>query len=570
MAGAPSQRAASDHRERRTGARPLRLIERRVGLLFAIFALALALVLGRAAWIQAVRGDELRADARSQQIEEVEIPAKRGSIFDRRGRELAVSEPAATIFATPYLLDDPAEAARRLAKAIDVSPGEVLETIADRDAGFAYVARDVDLAAADRVRELEIEGVGIIPDSRRIYPQGPLAAQVVGAVGTEEQGLYGLEASSEDSLRGAVGKIEVTKDGLGEEIERNTQSTVEQGRDLRLTIDARLQAGVEEVLNDVGERYSPAGATAILMDPRTSEILALANWPEADPANAANEPEEGFRNRATAFTYEPGSTFKAFTVAGALSEGIVNQNTVFDLPSTLQVADREIEEATPRPPVSLTVAQILAQSSNVGAVKIGLELGAERFDRWVRRFGFGKAGGADIPTEQGIVPRPDQYSGSSMGNLPIGQGLSVTPLQMASGYAAIANGGILRQPSLILDENPGAKSGRRILSEKTAAGLSQMLEGVLAPGGTAAAVSVPGYSLAGKTGTAEKVVDGAYSETDFVSSFVGFAPAERPRLLAAVVVDEPSAGVYSGSAVAAPAFGQIMGFALPELGVEQR
>ncbi len=551
----------------------MKLIERRVGLLFAIFVLAFALVLGRAAWIQAVQGDELRADARSQQIEEVEIPAKRGSIFDRRGRELAVSEPAATIFATPYLLDDPAEASRQLAKAIDVSPGDVLETIADRDAGFAYVARDVDLAAADRVQELEIEGVGIIPDSRRIYPQGPLAAQVVGAVGTEEQGLYGLEASREEALRGTVGKIEVTKDGLGAEIERNTQSTVEQGRDLRLTIDARLQAGVEEILKDVGERYSPAGATAILMDPSTSEVLALANWPEADPANAANEPEEAFRNRATAFTYEPGSTFKAFTVGGALSEGIVNRNTVFDLPSTLQVADREIEEAVARPPISLNVAQILAQSSNVGAVKIGLQLGAKRFDRWVRRFGFGKAGGADIPSEQGIVPRPEDYSGSSMGNLPIGQGLSVTPLQMASAYAAIANGGTLREPSLILDETPaapGARSGQRILTEKTAAGLSEMLEGVLAPGGTAAAVSVPGYSLAGKTGTAEKVVDGVYSETAFVSSFIGFAPAERPRLLAAVVVDEPSGGVYSGSEVAAPAFGQIMAFALPELGVEQR
>jgi cell division protein FtsI/penicillin-binding protein 2 len=547
----------------------MKLIERRVGLLSALFLLAFALVLGRAAWIQAVQGGELRADARNQQLEVVEIPADRGSILDRRGRELAVSEPAATIFATPNLLDDPVSAAKRLAKALDRSPREVLNAIADRESGFAYVARDVDLVAAERVRELGIEGVGIIPDSRRVYPQGPLAAQLVGAVGTEEQGLYGLEASSEDLLKGVAGKIEVTKDGLGEEIERNTQSTVESGRDLTLTIDARLQAGVEEVLNDVGERYEPAGATAILMDPQTSEVLALANWPEADPANAANEPAESFRNRATAFTYEPGSTFKAFTVGAALSDDVVKGDTVFDLPSTLQVADREIEEAVARPPISLNVAQILAQSSNVGAVKIGLKLGAKRFDRWVHRFGFGKAG-ADIPSEQGIVPRHEEYSGSSMGNLPIGQGLSVTPLQMISGYAAIANGGVFREPSLLLDKTQGPRPGRRILTEKTAAGLSEMLEGVFAPGGTAASVSVPGYSLAGKTGTAEKVVDGVYSETDFVASFIGFAPAKRPRLVVAVVVDEPAGGVYSGSEVAAPAFGQIMSFALPELGVEQR
>ena len=545
------------------------LIERRVGLLFALFVIAFALVLGRAAWIQAVRGGELSADARSQQVEAIDVPAERGSIFDRRGRELAVSETAATIFATPYQLDDPAAAARRISKALEMPAADVLEAISDRNSGFAYVARDVSLGAAERVRELGIEGVGVIPDSRRVYPQGPLAAQLVGAVGTDEEGIYGLEASQEETLRGTPGKVEVINDGLGEEIERDIQATVEPGRDISLTIDARLQAGVEQVLSDLGETHSPAGATAIVMDPGTSEVLALANWPPANPEDAGSEPEEAFRNRATAFTYEPGSTFKAFTVAGALSEGVVDPGTVFDLPPTIQVADREIGEAHDRGPISLSVAEILAQSSNVGAVKIGLELGPERFDRWVRRFGFGKAGGVDIPSEQGVVPRPEDYSGSSMGNLPIGQGLSVTPLQMAAGYAAIANGGTFRTPRLLLDDTAQAARGRRVLTKGTAASLSRMLEGVLAPGGTAASVSVPGYSLAGKTGTAEKVVDGVYSETAFISSFVGFAPAERPRLLAAVVVDEPE-GVYSGSEVAAPAFGKIMSFALPELGVEPR
>ena len=539
----------------------MKLIERRIGLLFAVFVLAFVVVLGRAAWLQAVRGGELSADAHAQQTETIEVPSRRGAILDREGRELAVSEEAASVYATPYQLEDPAKAAQRLAEALDRPVEEILAAVSDRDSGFAYVARDVDLVAAQRVRRLGIEGVGVLPDSRRIYPEGELAAQVVGAVGTDEQGLYGLEAARDASLRGADGEVEVVRDALGDEIERDILAAAETGEDLRLTIDTELQAGAEQVLADVGERFSPAGATAILMDPRNGELLALANWPQADPTDPGSQPEEVFRDLAASYTYEPGSTFKAFTVAGALSEGRVAPDTVFDLPPTLQVADRTIEEAHERGPVSLTVTDILAQSSNVGAVEVGLELGATRFDRWVRRFGFGRPTGSGLPGEEaGIVPAPDDYSGSSMGNLPIGQGLSVTPLQMAAAYAAIANGGILNEPRLIRGEERGPS--RRVLSRGVAASLTDMLEGVLEPGGTASEVAVPGYTLAGKTGTAEKAIDGGYSESAFVGSFVGYAPAEDPRLLAAIVVDEPQ-GSYYGSDVAAPAFGQLMGFALP-------
>jgi cell division protein FtsI/penicillin-binding protein 2 len=546
------------------------LIERRIGLLFALFALALCVVVARASWLQGVRGSELRSDAQSQQTETVTVPGSRGSILDRNGTELAVSEDAATIYATPYQVEDPPKAAQKLGDVLDQDPDEILELLSKPDSGFEYIARKVDLPTAERVRKLKLAGVGVLADSRRDYPQGELASQVIGSVGTDNNGLTGLEASYEEELHGTEGEREIVRDALGVEIERDTLQAAETGTDLRLTIDANLQARTEEVLAGIAETYDPKGATAIVMNPQTSEVLALANYPAADPSDPGSATPQELANRATGYTYEPGSTFKAFTVAGALEEGIVTPETQFDLPPTIQVADRVIEESHPRGYVTLSVADILAQSSNVGAVKIGLETGAERFDHWVREFGFGAPTGIDFPgEEQGIVLEPSQYSGSTMGNLPIGQGLSVTPIQMATAYAALANGGILREPRVITEvggEPVDAPEGERIISRDTAAKVREMLEGVLAPGGTASEVSVPGYTLAGKTGTAQKVVDGTYSETQFVASFVGFAPAENPQLLVSVAVDEPK-GDHAGGTVAAPAFGEIARFALPYLGI---
>jgi cell division protein FtsI (penicillin-binding protein 3) len=548
----------------------VRLIERRIGLLFAVFLLALVVVIGRAAWIQGVKGGQLSADAQSQQSETLTVPAQRGAILDRNGNDLAVSEDAATIFATPYQVKDPEKASRQLARVLSLDPDDVLRSLADRDSGFAYIAHKVDLPTAQRVRELHIAGIGTIPDSRRVYPQGDLASQVVGAVGTDNNGLTGLEAADDDLLGGTDGEREIVRDALGQELERDTVTQARAGESIRLTIDASLQAEVEKVLGELAQTYQPKGATAIVMNPRNAQVLAMANYPSYDPSDPGAATPQELQNRATGYTFEPGSTFKAFTVAGALEQHLVTPDTTFALPPTIQVADRVIEESHARGPVSLTVAQILAQSSNVGAVKIGLELGADRFDKWVRRFGFGKPTGIDFPGEErGIVLRPDEYSGSTMGNLPIGQGLSVTPMQMAAAYSAIANGGILRRPSLILDEGGERVSeprGHRIIGSETAAEVRKMLEGVLAPGGTASEVSIPGYTLAGKTGTAQKVVDGTYSDTRFVASFIGFAPAMNPKLLVSVVVDEPQGDYYGGS-VAAPAFGEIATYALPHLGI---
>jgi cell division protein FtsI/penicillin-binding protein 2 len=345
------------------------------------------------------------------------------------------------------------------------------------------------------------------------------------------------------------------------------------GKDVQLTIDAGLQQKVESVLQGVGEVYRPKGATAIVMDPRTSEVLALANWPRVDANDIAGAPPYATQDRAVGFTYEPGSTFKAITVAGALQDGAVTPDTPIAVPSQFTLFDRTLHDAEAHGDETLTVADVLKQSSNIGAVKIALTIGARRFSQWVSSFGFGQPTGVDLPGEErGIVPTHKQYSGTSILNLPIGQGQSVTPMQMMAAYAAIADGGILRPPRVVREVG-GAPvrepAGRRVISQQTAASVRDMLRGVLAAGGTGSEAAIAGYDLAGKTGTASKIdpATGQYSDTRYVASFMGFAPASDPQLLVAVVVDEPQGAIYGGQ-VAAPAFQKIVAFALPYLGIK--
>jgi cell division protein FtsI (penicillin-binding protein 3) len=547
----------------------MRLVARRIGLLFAASFLCFAVILGRALWIQGVRGGALASQAIGQQTELVTVPGLRGRVLDRRGGALAVSEDAASIYATPYQVKDPGRTASRLAPLLDVSSAQLLKELTAKG-GFSYLARKVDVPTAERIKRMKLPGVGALPDSRRTYPQGDLAAQVIGAVGTDNRGLSGLEAGEQRVLGGSDGEEKVVKDALGEPIRLETVRPASDGEDIKTTLDSAIQARTEQVLTGVGATYAPKGATAIVMDPRNAQVLAMANWPAVDLGDLAGADPANLQNQATGFTYEPGSTFKAFTVAGALEDHVVTPDTMFHLEPSIQVADRTITDAEDRGPVDLTVSQILAQSSNVGAVTIGLKLGATKFSRWVSRFGFGHQTGIQYPGEErGIVPSYQDYSGSSIGNLPMGQGLSVTPVQMVAAYAAIANGGILRRPQLLerVDGEPVKEPrGRRVIGPRVAAELRQMLEGVLAPGGTASEVTVPGYTLAGKTGTAQVAENGGYSETKFVASFIGFAPAANPRLLIAVIVDQPQGDIYGGS-VAAPAFGEIASFALPYLGI---
>jgi cell division protein FtsI (penicillin-binding protein 3) len=540
----------------------MKLVERRIGLLFALFLLLLGAATARAAWLGTVKSDSLGERAVQQQVEDLEVPARRGTILDRHGKELAVSEDAITVFAHPFLIDDPAAVAARLAPLVGRTEQELLEKLSDRDSGFVYLRRKMDASLGHEIEELGIEGIDTVIEPKRSYPQGHLAAQVLGMVGTDNMGLSGLEYRHEERLGGDDGRRRLVKDALGEPVSLIETERAEPGEDLRLTLDSAIQERVEAVLSEVGQTYRPAGATALVMDPRSGAILALANWPRVDANNVAGSPAYATQNRAIQFNYEPGSTFKAFTVAGALEDGLIDPGTPFQVPPTIQVADREIGEAHDGGGGTLTTADILARSSNVGTVMIGLKLGVERFDRWVRRFGFSKPTGVDLPGEnQGIVLDVDEYSGSSIGNMPIGQGISVTPIQMASAFTAIANGGVKRRPYIVA----GSRApGKRVLSRRTAEEVSRMLEGVLAAGGTAAEASVDGYTLAGKTGTAEKAENGTYSKTDFVASFIGYAPARNPRLLVSVMVDEPRGDIYGGT-VAAPAFERIMEFALPYL-----
>ena len=425
----------------------MRGIDRRLGVLFCGFLLIFSFAVARSFWLQGVRGGTLRAEAHSQQVTEVTVPGQRGRVLDRNGKVLASSEDAADVIATPYQVKNPAQTALRLHDLLGVPTPDLVSKLADRSSGFEYLARKVDADTAATIKNLNIAGVSTVPTSRRLYPQGELAAQVIGAVGMDNQGLTGLEHSENDTLGGANGEQDVVHDAMGRPLRMDTVKPASVGEDIQTTIDAAIQGKTEEALSQAAEQYGAKGATAIVMNPNTGEVLAMANWPGFDPSDLQDATPDELENRATGFTYEPGSTFKAFTVASALSDHVVTPNSSFYLPPEIRVYDRTIGEAHERGAITLTTAQILAQSSNVGAVTIGMKEGATRFSQWINRFGFGRPTGLDYPGEErGIVPELKDYSGSTMGNLPIGQGLAVTPMQIATAYAAIANGGTCGAP----------------------------------------------------------------------------------------------------------------------------
>jgi cell division protein FtsI (penicillin-binding protein 3) len=547
-------------------------LQQRIGWIFALFLGLLVLAAARTAYLGVIRGGALRRAASTQQLTDEKVIAPRGTIFDRNGVELAVSEPAMDMSADPYLLTNPLATAHELAPLLGQSEAEVLHKLSERT-GFVYLARALPSERARSILALRVPGVTGTPVMRRVYPRGPLAAQVLGAVGTEGGGLAGVEYSQNTALAGRPGERRVVSDAIGQPVSITETHQVDPGAPVQLTLDANVQQRTEDVLAAVARVFQPKDATAIVMDPNSGAILALANWPQVNANDLSAAPPGALTDGGVSFDYEPGSTFKAVAVSGALQEGLVTPSTPFNIPDQIKVADRTIHDDTEHPEETLTTAQILARSSNVGAIKIGALEGPSTFNYWVHRFGFGSPTGVDLPgEEQGLVLAPSHYSGSSMGNLPIGQGELVTPMQMATAYSAIANGGILRPPHIVAAVGGRPQpdpAGHRVVSQATAAALRGMLEGVLAPGGTASEVSIPGYALAGKTGTASKIdpTTKEYSKTAYVASFIGFAPASDPKLLCAVVVDEPHTGSIYGGAVAAPAFGQIMSFALPYLGI---
>jgi cell division protein FtsI (penicillin-binding protein 3) len=547
-----------------------RVANRRIRLLAALFAFVFAIAVARAGWLQAIRAQALTKLGTNQHRETVDVPAHRGTIYDRLGFELALGSPATTVYANPRQISDPKTVAIAAARALDLDPDKLYPLLADQSHGFVYVQRQADPEKAQALQSEHIVGLGFYPEEKRIYPQGRVGASVVGYAGVDNRGLAGLELSLDRGLTGKDGEKTIVKDPFGRTLEVVDSKPRTDGRDVYLTIDHTLQGQVERVLNETVGRWSAKSASAVVMDPRTGGILALAVAPGYDANKFPAVSDDRKRNRAVTDTYEPGSTFKVVTITGALETGQVTPETEFMLPYQIQVADRKIHDAEPRGTQTMSVHQILARSSNVGVVTIAEALGKERIFRWIQRFGFGRRTGIEFPGEtRGILVPPARWSGSTIGNVPIGQGIAVTPLQMVAAYGAIANKGIWVRPHLVekvSGEGAAAPERRRIMSTQTAVEVRKMLREVVAEGsGTAA--QIPGYHIAGKTGTAAKPDDrGGYSDYRYVASFVGFAPAKNPRLVALVTVDEPKGAIWGG-VVAAPAFAEIAKFALPYLEV---
>jgi cell division protein FtsI (penicillin-binding protein 3)/stage V sporulation protein D (sporulation-specific penicillin-binding protein) len=545
---------------------------RRIGLLAAAFLVLLAAALARSVWLQVVKGPEYAAMALRQHRETVVVPAARGTIVDRNGEPLALGKLTTTIYANPRQVDSARDLTLAAGKLLGSDPAVLYPTLVDRSRGFVYVARKADPRRADKLEKLEYAGLGFYPEELRYYPQGPVAAQILGYAGLDNEGLEGLERSLEGTLAGRPGSQTIVKDPFGRALDVVETKTETPGKDVRLTIDRQIQANAEEVLAETVRRWGAKSATAVVMDPRTGAVLAMATAPRFNANRFSTTRADRRCNRAVTDTYEPGSTFKLVTVAAGLHEGVVNPRSSFRLPPTLKVADRTIREAHSRGTQRMTVREIVEYSSNIGTITIAQRLGEGRLASWIDRFGFGKGTGIDFPGESAGFALPlDQWSGSTIGTVPIGHGIAVTPVQMARAYSVIANGGMLVRPHLIdriAGKSVSGRKGRRVVSQSVAEQMLSMLRGVVVEG-TGTQAAIPGYTVAGKTGTAAKIEpSGRYSTSRYVASFVGLVPASKPKLVVMVMVDEPRGGYYGGT-VAAPAFREIARFNLQYLEIPQ-
>ena len=540
----------------------------RIRFLVLGFVVVFAVALARAAYVQVVEGSRYEGMASRQHRETIEIPAARGTIYDRTGEPLAIGEQATTVYADPRTVVAPMKAAIKAGETLGLDPDELYPVLRDRTKRFVYVERKADPVKAKDLERLGVTGFGFYSEERRAYPQGRVAAHVLGFAGTDNQGLDGLERSLDKTLAGKPGYEIVVRDPLGRAIDVVTSRRERAGRNVVLTLDHQLQASAEQLLANAVLRWRARGATAIVMDPRSGAILAMANAPTFDANGFSSAPADARRNRAVTDLYEPGSTFKIVTVAAALEDNLVAPDTSFRLAPTIKVADRTIREAHTRGTQTMTVRQILSESSNVGTITIAQRLGGPELASWVDRFGFGKRTGVDFPGESpGLVLPYEDWSGSTIGTVPIGQGIAVTPLQMVSAYAAIGNGGVI-PPAHLIAKVGGKKvrhgKGRRIVSRHTADRMTAMFRDVVVEG-TGTEAAIPGYTVAGKTGTANKAENGQYV-SKYVASFVGLVPARKPRLAILVMVDEPRGQIWGG-VVAAPIFRDIARFALQYLEV---
>ncbi len=535
-----------------------------------VLALGLCFVglLGRAFYLQVVKAAEYTEQAQSQHLTTSELPVKRASILDRDGAILAMTVETVSVCANPALIDDPAGAAQLLAPVLETSEADLLKKLSQRGT-FAYLVRKADPMVAERACALGIEGIFGQREDKRSYPQGTVAAHLLGFVGTDmDQGLEGVEKEYNHLLSGEPGSRIALTDEQGRVLEVVAETPPDPGTDVILTIDKDIQYASEQILTQTVEESGAKRAVAVVLDPRTGEILAMATTPVFDGNLYLEQAAEDRRNHPVTDLFEPGSTFKLVVVAAALAQRLVTPDTVFTLAPTILVGDVTIGEASDVVPAQreLTVTDIMAQSSNVGAVTLGMKVGTENLCRMIRAFGFVERTGIDAPGEvAGLMLPPDKWNLGTVANVPIGQGISVTAVQLAAAYGAVANDGLWVQPHVT--KNVDSPVTHRVVDSKVAAQLRSMLKETVERGtGTAAALT--GYSVAGKTGTAEKALENGkgYAEDKYLASFVGMIPADDPRVVILVAVDEPQDS-HLGSEVAAPVFARIADFTVKHLGI---
>jgi cell division protein FtsI (penicillin-binding protein 3) len=511
----------------------------------AVFAMTGLLLGGRAVHISLTEDQNYRAFADEQGGGQTPptVPT-RGSIVSADGRDLATSLEVARVIATPYQVQDKEATARQLAAVLGPESGttekEIKASLSRRDAdgqltGYSVVATGVEPETAAKVQAMGIEGITTAPDTTRVYPDGTVASQLLGHQGDYGEPFGGIEASYDDTLR--------------------------RGHDVNLTVDSAVQQELQKALGTAVEKSKAKGAVGVVMRVDDGSIVALANTPAYDNNEFGDVPAEDQRNRVLTDPYEPGSTFKAFTVASALEDGAVTPSSKFVVPDHMTVADHVINDSQPHETEIMTPGDVLERSSNVGATKIAEELGGKKLYKYIRAFGFGKPTGVDLWGEdRGIVPAYKDWSGISIGNIPFGQGFTVTPLQLVSGYSTLVNGGRRVTPH-VTEQETHPKQGPRVISKKTSAIVRGMLQGVV-DDGSGHFAQISGYTVAGKTGTSQKVdpKTGTYGD-QYVASFIGFAPATDPEYVMLVAVDEPQTS-YWGEVVAVPAFRQVMEFTL--------
>jgi cell division protein FtsI (penicillin-binding protein 3) len=566
--------------DRRPGGGPGRVNgRRRLLALLILSVLAFGAISGRLIVLQVFDAGSLDQAAARQRLTVIQLPAMRGRIFDRNLNDLAISIPARSVWADPHLVKNKRHTVAKLAGVLGLSRKQVAQRLASKG-HFVYLIRRIPKARGDMVERLNLPGVFVEEAVARRYPSGTVAAQVLGFVDVEGHGQAGIEQHYDGLLRGQPGRIQLERDPQGRPIPQGRRSLepAEPGTDLVLTIDQHLQYVTEQVLHRAVRQHKARAGSVVVLSPRTGEVLAMANMPTFDPNRIAASKPEARRNRAIADMFEPGSTNKTITAAAALQHGLVTPMTETIVPDNLPLCpEKTFRDSHSHAPELMTFADIVARSSNVGTIMTARDLGRDRLHQAQVDFGYGRRSGVDLPGEApGIVrPAKDWYC-TDLGTNAIGQGVAVTVLQMASVYATVANNGVLRAPTLLRGTvdargqvaKAERRPGRRVLSTKAATSLSRILEGVVKEGGTGTMAAMEEWRVAGKTGTARKpdTVRGGYRPGAYVGSFIGFAPAEKPAVVVAVVIDEPTRGYYGGS-VAAPVFKEVTGTALRRLGV---